>query len=108
MSAPSEIPVDRFRAHVRELRERAAGPSSDEVERAINDVYAAVVALEAVRTRVSRRLRESVGKALDPGGPERLRDYAESLQTLDQEVRALRAVLSELRALPVEPARPAA
>ena len=104
MLAPSEIPVERFRTRVRELRER---PSGADVERAINDVYAAVIALEAVRTRVSRRLRESVGKALEPGGPERLRDYAESLQTLDQDVRALRAVLGELRALPVEPVRPA-
>ena len=108
MSSPSEIPVDRFRTHARELRERAGGPSGDEVERAINEVYAAVIPLEAVRMRVSRRLRQSLGKALDPGGPERLRDYAASLRTLDQDVRALRAVLGELRALPVEPARPLA
>jgi hypothetical protein len=108
MSSPSEIPVERYRTLVRELHERAGGPSSHEVERAINDVYAAMIALEAVRTRVSRRLRESVGRALDPGGPERLRDYAESLRAVDQDVGALRALLDELRALPVEPARPAA
>jgi hypothetical protein len=108
MSSPSEIPVERFRTLVRDLRERAGGPSADEVERAINDVYAAMIALEAVRTRVSRRLRESVGKALDPDGPERLRDYAESLRALDHDVRRLRGLLDDLRALPVEPARPAA
>jgi hypothetical protein len=108
MTSPSEISVDRFRTHMRELRERAGGPSGAEVERAINEVYAAVLALEAVRTRVSRRLRENLDKALDPGGPERLRDYAETLHTLDEDMRALRAVLGELRALPVEPARPAA
>jgi hypothetical protein len=108
MSSLSEIPVDRLRARARELRERAGGPSGAEVERAINEVYAAVIALEAVRTRVSRRLREGLGQALDPGGPERLRDYADSLHTLDEDVRALRVVLGELRALPVEPARPLA
>jgi hypothetical protein len=99
--------LERFRTLVRELRERAGGPSGADVEQAINDVYAAVIALEAIRTRVSRRLRESVGKALDPGAPERLRDYAESLRALDQDVQALRVVLRELRTLPVEPVRPA-
>jgi hypothetical protein len=106
MSSPSEISADHFRTRARELRERAGGPSGAEVERAMNEVYAAVITLEAVRTRVSRRLRENLGKALDPGGPERLRDYADSLHTLDRDVRALRVVLGELRALPIEPARP--
>jgi hypothetical protein len=108
MSSPSETTLERFRTLVRDLRERPGGPSAEEVERAINDVYAAMIALEAVRTRVSRRLRENVGNALDPGGPERLRDYAESLRALDQDVSGLRALLDDLRALPVEPARPAA
>jgi hypothetical protein len=108
IASPPEITVEHFRTRVWELRQRADGPSGADVEQAINDVYAAVIALEAVRTRVSRRLQESVGKALDPGGPERLRDYAESLRALDADIGALRVVLGELRSLPVEPVRPVA
>lgn len=106
MSSPSDLSLETFRARLRDLRERGDRASGVDVERAINDVFAAVVSLEAVRARVSRRLQENVGNALDPGGPERLRDYAESLAALDQDVGALRSVLHELRALPVEPVGP--
>lgn len=106
MSSPPDLSLETFRTRLRELRERGNRASSLEVERAINDVFAAVIGLEAVRTRVSRRLQESVGRAMDPGAPERLRDYGESLAALEQDVEALRSVLDELRALPVEPVAP--
>lgn len=95
------IPLDRLRAHARELRERPGGPSGREVERALNDVYAEVIGLEVTRTRTRRRMLANLVDA-----PEAAHEDAIALEGLDTAISALRAVLAELRALPVPPTRP--
>ena len=77
-----------------------------QVERALNDVYAAVIALEATRTRARRQLDRAMAEALHPGGAERLGEQALTVRRLDRDIESLRAVLADLRALPVEPAEP--
>jgi hypothetical protein len=105
MSAPSNL--EHHRARARELWGRPGGPTGVEVEGALNDVYAALIALEAMRTRARRRLEDSLAGALDPGGGERLRDDALTVRRLDRDIESLRGVLADLRALPVAPAGPA-
>jgi hypothetical protein len=95
------IPLDRLRAHARELRERPGGPSGGEVERALNDVYAEVIGLEVTRTRVRRRMLQHL-----VDDPDAAHEDALALEGLDTAIGALRAVLADLRALPVPPAQP--
>jgi hypothetical protein len=103
--SPSSTPsLDQHQARARELRDRPGGPTGGEVERALNDVYAAVLALEALRTRARRELEAATARALEPDGGERLRDHALTVRRLDQDIGTLRGVLAALRALPVEPA----
>jgi hypothetical protein len=88
------IPLDRLRARARELRATPGGPSGRAVERALNDVYAEVIALEVTRTRLRRRVD-------DPAGADSGRDAA-TLRRLDDAIAELRAVLAELRTLPLD------
>jgi hypothetical protein len=97
------IPLDRLRARARELRERPGGPSGGEVERALNDVYAEVIGLEVTRTRIRRRMLEHL-----VDDPEAAHEDGLALEGLDTAIGALRAVLAELRALPVPPVQPGA
>ena len=77
-----------------------------QVERALNDVYAEVIALEARRTRARRKLERAMAEALHPGGAARLGEQAVTVRQLDREIESLRAVLADLRALPVDPTGP--
>jgi hypothetical protein len=94
--------LDRFRAQARALRERPGSVSGGEVEQALNDVYAEVIALEATRTRLRRRQQEHMADVLAADGGERLREDVLAIRALDAAIAALREVLGELRALPVE------
>jgi hypothetical protein len=107
MSPLSHPSLDQHQARMRELRGRPGGPTGSEVEGALNDVYAAVIALEALRTRARRELEAATARALEPAGGERLRDHALTVRRLDADIESLRGVLADLRALPVEPAIPA-
>jgi hypothetical protein len=106
MSSSPHPSVQPHLARVRELGERAGGPTGDEVEGALNDVYAAVIALEVTRTRARRQLDRAMAEALHPGGAERLGEQALTVRRLDRDIESLRTVLADLRALPVEPAGP--
>jgi len=107
MPSPSATSLDRLRAQAQALRERPGGASGGEVERALNDVYAEVIALEATRTRLRRRQLEHMADVLAPGGAERLREDVLALRGLDSAIAALREVLDELRSLPVQLPPPA-
>ena len=67
MPSPSATSLDRLRAQAQALRERPGGASGGDVERALNDVYAEVIALEATRTRLRRRQLEHMADVLAPG-----------------------------------------
>jgi hypothetical protein len=71
------------------------------VERALNDVYAEVIGLEVTRTRVRRRMLQHL-----VDDPDAAHEDALALEGLDAAIGALRAVLADLRALPVPPAQP--
>ena len=107
MPSPSATSLDRLRAQAQALRERPGGASGGDVERALNDVYAEVIALEATRTRLRRRQLEHMGDVLAPGGSERVTEDVVALRGLDSAIAALRQVLDELRSLPVQLPAPA-
>ena len=102
MPSPSATSLDRLRAQAQALRERPGGASGGDVERALNDVYAEVIALEATRTRLRRRQLEHMADVLAPGGSERVTEDVVALRDLDDAIAALRQVLDELRSLPVQ------
>ena len=102
MPPSSATSLDRFRTRTQALRERPGGASGGEVERALNDVYAEVIALEATRTRLRRRQLEHMADVLAPGGSERVTEDVVALGGLDDAIAALRQVLDELRSLPVQ------
>ena len=97
----SATTLDRFRAQLRDLQERPEGPSGRDVERMLNDVYAEVIGLEVIRTRTRRRLLAHLADDAHAA-----HEDAVELDGLDAAIDALRAMLADLRALPVGPSPP--
>ena len=86
-------------AELLRMPENGAGaPGLDAIESTLTDGYAEVLALEAERSRIERRLGEV---ARDASGEENLREFAqlaESLEAADKELERLRSLLRDLQA----------
>lgn len=87
---------------IRSLLDVPAGaepPSRDEVEHTLTSGYAYALALEGERLRIERRLRALLrSHAARSTDPDEVAELTSRLAHADQELAAVRALLSSLRA----------
>jgi tRNA C32,U32 (ribose-2'-O)-methylase TrmJ len=78
----------------------AGAPSLDTIESTLTDGYAEALALEAERSRIERRLSEvmrDAGEVSAHSTAAELAKLSERLETADEELARLRALLSSLQ-----------